>query len=925
MTTEVVRIGILGRTDIEVAGQETRPLSVRQREMLAVLAMSPGEPVPVATIARALWDERSAANSRAGVHTVAHRLRRAVGAELIITEPPDGYTLRVPPESVDLYRFRALGRAARAALEPSEELGAWRQALALWRGEPFEDLPSDWLHREVAPGIREERFGALDRRLQLELDAGRHAEILSELHDLVARYPLRETLWARLMIALCRSGRQAESFAAYRRISASLRDEYGADPGEELIAAHQEMLHGGTVSVLDSETRPAAGGRSTLPRDLETFTDRPAHMADLLAAADTAEGGRSVVCVLEGMAGAGKTTLAVHTARQLTERFPDGQFYVDLHAHTAGRDSLSAGAALTHLLATLGVDRRRVPVDLDGAAALWRAMLADRRVLLVLDDAANSAQVRPLLPGEGGCLTIVTSRRSLSGLDGVRAVPVGPAEPTEAAQLFVRVAGRAELAVDDAAVTDVVEMCGRLPLALAIAAARLQHHPTWTVANLAATLRGERRRMEELHAEDRDVATVLGLSIRQLPTERRDLLALLCLYIPGSTDRYSAAALAGTTSQAVEAVLEDLTETHLLGEPVAGRYEPHDLLRLYGRERLAPDIPPERRAAAARRLLDHYLAVLLSVDRVVRPHAREMRTPFEGTEAAAEPAFADAAGALAWCSAEHTNLLGSLELAAALGDLDTVWRLAWLLWTYLDRSGRITDIVTVQRTGLVAARAVGQQLAEARMLNALGFAYQDLGRFDEALEHLRESAEVAERHGLTGSWLSALNNIGVTYGRRGDYKQAIGVLEQVVARADNPQRLSDALGNIGEAHRYLGDLVAARHFGEQAWRVLADAGDEYGVARKRLQLVETCRLLGDLDAATEHARAVLPVVRANRDQIRVAESLTYLGHVYHQRGDHARAHREWSAALDILVPLNLPEAEEVRKLLAAGRPPAAGT
>lgn len=900
---DAVQVRILGRLQVTVADRPVEVRSARQREMLARLALSVGQCVPIDDIAKALWGDDAVDKSAGSVHTVAFRLRRAIGADLV-QNCREGYALRLPEHGVDLFRFRALAGKA------GDDSAALRAALRLWRDEPFADLPSDWLYRTETPALLEEWYVVLEKWLDLELTAGRHAGLLGELRSLVSRYPLREKLWARYITALYRSGRQAEGFAAYRTVSKRLRENFGTDPGAELTAAYEAMLHAEPLPEprLRGLTRP-----NTLPRDLETFTSRSEEVAELLAAGDT-DGTASVVCVLEGMAGVGKTTLAVHAAHRLASRFPDGQVYVDLHGYTEGHPQLTPRFALAQLLAAIGEDRDRVPADEDEAAARWRTLLADRRVLVMLDNAADSDQVRPLLPGGAGCLTMVISRRRLAGIDGARIVPVGLPAAEDACRLFISVTGRDDLFRDDPAVDEVVRLCGRLPLALTIAAARLRHRPAWVVADLVARLRDERRRLDELKVENRSVASAWDLSLRYVPAAQRELLIYLSRFTRTAIDAYDAAALAGVPVPKAEAMLENLLDAHLIDEPTAGRYRMHDLVRLYCREHLAADGQTD----AARRLLSYYLNTLLDVERLLRPGSPR-RIDAIGEALPARP-LTSVAGALEWCGQEHANLVMAVQIADELAQPDLTWKLSWLIWSYLSRGAFYAELIRVTQLGLVAARAVGSRRGEARHLNTLGMTHQDLGEYDKSLAYYQDCLAVAEAHGLP-QMLTALNNIGVVYGLIGDYERALEYFIKASKVPGDTTTLSDALGNIGEAYRRLGKLESALDYGMRAWRLAMDIDDAFAAARKRIQLTETCRLLGDVERAIEHATQALAVLRDGGDIGGVGEVLLYLGNALHQRGDQPAARRVWQEAYDQLDRVGMPEAELASAYLSGRRSP----
>jgi DNA-binding SARP family transcriptional activator len=915
-----LQVRLLGRVELEVEGRLVALSSARQRELLVVLALSAAEPVSVDSIVRALWYEHATSGSRGLVHTLASRLRKTVGNALVTR--PGGYVLRVPPENVDLFRFRSLVNDAQEIRNSGQsgsggqELALLREALALWSDEPFVDLTSEWLRRFEAPRLVEEWFGALERRLDLELDAGRHGELLAELQGLIARYPLREALWARLILALYRSGRQAEAFTAYRTIVDALREEYGADPGDDLKQAYQMVLHGGPEDVTDSAVvvapRPAL---KSLPRDLEVFTARDDEVRALLSAADRASAANAVIYAIQGMAGVGKTALAVHVAHMLADRYPDGQIYLNLHGHTPGHSPLHPGTALRQLLSAFDVDPSRIPAEEEEAAALWRSTITGRQVLLLLDNAADSAQVRPLLPG-GASLTLVTSRRRLTGLDGARVVSLGLPNEDDAKTLFIRMSRRAEQ--PDSAVLEIVSLCGQLPLAMAVAAARLQHHTAWTTEDLLARLRDQRRRINELRADDRSVESVLAVSFDQLPEQQRDLLVAMAWFMPAEIDAHAAAALADTSITVASTMLDELSDTHLLDEPTAGRYRMHDLIRAYCQQRATSHLSEARRSTAASRLLAYWIVALDAVDQLLRPHRKAPPFPVETSTA---PQLRDEADALAWCDVEHRNLMSAVSLAAARTEHDRTGHLAWLLWPFLDRAGSWDEMIEVQQLALAAARASGNQRAEARVLNSIGMAYSNMGQYEQARESLYACESVAKKIGHQMLRLSALNNIGVSYGQEGLLDKSIETLAEV-ARETEALPVEDRLlqassfSNLGEAYQRSGNLAAALQNGLHAVQLLADVEDTRAAARQRIPLVETYRLMGDLDQAIDQATAALSVLRRSGDQSGTALTLTSLAKVLRHRGDTEGARKAAQEAVSLLGSLGAPQADAIRRSLA---------
>jgi DNA-binding SARP family transcriptional activator len=599
-----VQVSVLGPFEVTVDGRPVQLRAGRLRALLAVLAMSAGRAVPVDQIVTALWNADEPGSGRRAAQTYISRVRTALGT-VDITAEATGYVLRLEPDRVDALRFLRLLDTAERNGNPAEERALLDEALQLWRGVPFEGVQCDRLARVEAPRLVERRLAAVERRVDLRLaDRGDDgsAELVAQLRGLAEEHPLRETLWVRLLAVLRRGGRHAEALDLYGLVRARLGEELGTDPGPQLQRIHAALLAGGP----EPDDRPAPDGQRPrqLPAPPRMFTGRLTELAQLQRARDTST---VVISAIDGMAGIGKTALAVQAAHRLADRYPDGQLFVDLHGYTEGMPPTDPAEALGHLLGALGVAGTRIPPGLAQRSGLYRTRLAGRRVLVVLDNAATEQQVQPLLPGTAGCLVLVTSRRRLAGLDETLTVSLGTLPPDDAVHLFVRTAGEERVADQPAElIEEVVELCGRLPLAIRIAAARLRSHAAWDVAHLVRRLRDQQHRLGELAAGHRSVTAALELSYRHLSTGDRRAYRLLGLHPGPDIDTDAAAALIGTTSAGAGPVLDRLIEARLLLEPVAGRYRFHDLIRAHAAHAVTTAIATVETGPALDRLLDHY-------------------------------------------------------------------------------------------------------------------------------------------------------------------------------------------------------------------------------------------------------------------------------------------------------------------------------
>ncbi|HEY4024590.1 MAG TPA: BTAD domain-containing putative transcriptional regulator [Pseudonocardiaceae bacterium] len=568
--------GLLGPLRAERDGAEIAIGAAKLRVLLCALLVEPNRVVSLDELCARVWETGAPGLARSTLQSYVMRLRRLLGADELIETHPGGYLIRVAEDELDIVAFgRLVDRGTRLASdEPEMAVALLREALALWRGEPLADVPSEGLRAMVVPALTERYLTATEQCVELELRLDRPGTVLPELAELTARYPLRERFWAQRMRALHAIGRPDEALDCYRELSRILADELGTTPTERL---HQlrEAVVAGTVP---AEAPVSRGTPNSLPADKVDFTGRT-HERDVLLDIDP-----SPVRVIDGMAGIGKTTFAVHVAHELNAAYPDAALFIDLHAHSDRYPPMAPADALDALLRMLGVPSQQIPESLDERAARWRAELAGRKALLVLDNASEAAQVRPLLPGSPDCLVLITSRRRLAALDGAKGLSLDTLPPEDALTLFTGMVGAERVRAEPEATGELLGRCGYLPLAIRIVGARLRARSSWSIVDMLGRLADRPRRSGELVTGDRSVSAAFALSYRQLAEPERRLFRLLGLYPGPDLDGRLAAALAGVDLDTAEATLEGLVDAHLL-EPVGpDRYRFHDLLRDHARE-----------------------------------------------------------------------------------------------------------------------------------------------------------------------------------------------------------------------------------------------------------------------------------------------------------------------------------------------------
>ncbi|GIJ64807.1 SARP family transcriptional regulator [Virgisporangium aurantiacum] len=935
---------MLGPVELSADGRLVDAGRPRQRVVLAALLADAGRLVSSEALIDRVWAEAPPQGARRALHAHLSRIRGLLEGSAPLVYRSGGYLLDVDPDRVDLHRFRRLVANGGGA-------GDLRDALRLWRGEPMAGLTGEWVVRTRQAWVRE-RLDATIAWADNELSIGNAEVTVGPLTDLAAEHPLLEPLVAVLLRALHAAGRSATALSQYAALRERLADELGAEPSASVEAVHRTILRG-DAAVTGSGRPPKA--MRTLPAAAAGFVGRHDELRRLLAAAG---GARTVVIhAVDGMAGVGKTTFAIHAAHHLAAHFPDGQQFVDLRAHSPARATVGPAEALAVLLEADGVAAAQVPLGLDGRAGLWRERTAGRRILLVLDDAADAAHVSPLLPSAPGSLVLVTSRRKLATLPGATLTTLNTLPAADAARLFTHRAGpRAEH--DAAAVRRIVDLCGNLPLAVALTAARLHTHPTWTVADLAADLDRAHDRLGALVSGQLAVAAAFDLSYHGLPADRRRLFRRLALHPGPDLDAHAAAALDDTTAAQARRGLEELLESNLLTEPRRGRYCFHELVAEHARVHAATD--PDRDAA---------------VDRLLSYYQHAATTAADGSDA-----VADVQDAADWFTVEHANLAAAV-LHAADRDHPAAIAIPAALKGYLRNRGPWDVAIRLHHTAVISARRVGDRSAEAHALTNLADVqrqvsdpaatataerahtiHEQLGdRRGQAaalnvLARARKAAgdvpaaiataerayalhqDLGDRHGqaadlyliatsqiATSAFPAAVANIGLAdtlYRQLGDRRGqavALGTLAWAqymtvdfsasAANAEHARRLHRQIGNRpGEAHaltilarvrRATGDCARAAEAAELALALYEELRDPHGQATALEVLARAHHAAGDYPAALAVAERAYALCRRSAVRHGEAEAAAILGAVQHARGDHRAAAAALDSALTI--------------------------
>ncbi|MET8251851.1 BTAD domain-containing putative transcriptional regulator [Micromonospora sp. NPDC005197] len=907
-----VRVRLLGPVEVVAADGPQAVNGLRRKAVLATLALHAGRVVSVDRLIDVVWGERLPATAENTLQRHVSYLRGVLGEPGSIVARRPGYVLNTGPESTDVQVAEHLLELARRATDRAEQVAHLTEVVALWRGPPLADVAgSAWLE-EQAEHLARLRLEAERALAEARLSVGEHARLVPGLERLVRQHPFDEHLHAQLMLALYRDGRQGEAVTTYRRLRDALRDNLGIDPSPRLRDLERAILRQDTAIAAPAPTptaRPVAVA-AQLPPPVPTFTGREAELAALDALVD-----RGGAVVVSGTAGVGKTALAVHWAHRAAGRFPDGQLYVNLRGFDPAAAPTEPARALHGFLEALGVAAARMPSESDLMVSLYRTAVAGKRLLVVLDNARDAEQVRPLLPGSPDCFAIITSRDQLTPLvvtESAQPVILDLLSPDEARHLLVRRLGAHQVAAEPAAADDIADRCARLPLALAIVAARAATNRRLSLAAVA----GELGDLNAFHGGDEatDVRTVFSWSCRTLSPPAVWLFRLLSLHPGPDVSAPAVASLAGVTPAATGPLLTELTRANLLTEHTHGRYAFHDLLRAYAAS-LADDAEsPADRQDAVHRLLDHCLRAAHAADLALHPHFSEISLPPPRPGVTAEYPRNKSA-ATAWFTAEIPVLLAAVPLAARSGFEGHAWRLAWAMAGFLHRQGHWQDWLGTQRIALAAASRIGDQAGQAHAHRSLGLACSRLRRYDEADDHLRRALDLFTEVGDDAGRAHTCLNLGQLAERQGQHHQALSHSRRALTlfrRAGNRAGQGYTLNAVGWQEGLLGNYHSALTSCGEALRMLQEVDDVQGQADTWDSLGHAHHQLGDDRRAVACYEHALELFAQVHDRYAVASTYVNLGGSHRALADLGAARAAWRRALSILDDLGDADADSLR-------------
>lgn len=957
-------IQVLGPVEFRTPGHRDPLGSPKERLLLASLAVDAGRPISLDTLVDRMWEVSLPKNPRANLHSYAARIRKRFTTACAPAEPPvlaheaHTYTLGISPDAVDCHRFQRLGEQARSLSDSGDDAGALRlfeKAASLWQGEPLAGLAGQWV-QDFRAVWEERRLDGTLARIGVELRLGRFAEVVGELTVLAAQHPTDETLIGHLMVASYGRGRQGDALRVYDAARHRLSEEFGTDPGESLARIYRLILDHSPVSAM----LPGRMTSPTAPNNLPSHGELVGREEEMrLLQTPPPDGAVIAIQAIAGMAGVGKSLLALHAARQLSSRYPDGQVHLKLNAHTAGQGPMTPETALSTLLRIFGVPATDIPHGVAELTARWRTLLNGRRAVIVLDDASGAEQLSPLLPGNSTSLIIITSRRQLVGVPGVWPVFLDVLPPEDAMTLFEELVG-AERTETQTDISDIVRLCGYLPLAIELAAGRLISRPTWNTAYLIKRLTRGHGRLSELRNESTGIVQVFDMSYRTLTPNQRRVFRFLGLHLGPEFDPHSTAALTGFPLAEIEQILESLLESHLIKETSPERFRLHDLLGEYARTLVMAEHPDTQREAAVGKLVDFLLFAAHRADRLLYPRHPRLDPQLTHTDDAL-PHWQEPADAKQWLTSERPALIAAERHARSHGAPHTAARLAHVLSDFLNTEGywhevsrmhhhaaeywkssgnqraeirALIDLSSIQshsgpydqadqsaRRALSLADSTGDLTGKAEALRVLGILYLNLGQLSDSLSFKEAALELQLKRKDAWEIARSHNNLGVTLLALGDREATMTAFSSALSefvKSGDRRGEAQARNNLGDLLVRKGEMRAAHTYYQESLKIILEVGSRTEQAIAQLNLASLMSRKPDqIDAALDLYREALFAFRQTGDRRNEAATLNAIGEAFCRAQKYAESSAHHEAALDAARRIGASQ-EEAQALRGAG-------
>ena len=937
---------LLGPVEVWVGGKQCDLGGLKERCVLAILLLTPCIPVSAAVLIDRVWDSRPPAKAREDLSAYVSRIRKSLrntgGDEGRLATRADGYVIEADPGSIDLHAFRRLRRQARAMADSGEAEQAillLREADACWHGTALAGLKGTWI-ATARHGLEEERREAIVQRAELDLRLGRHAELVPELAGLLGQYEMDEAILACYLRALYLSGRSADALDAYARARRGMIDALGVEPGPVLVSLQQQILRRDPELAITAHAlaRPGRQKPDTLPPQTGEFIGRVDEVSMIVSDFRRTEG--QAVVIIEGMAGVGKTALAVHAARVLAEECPDGQLYISFRAHDPQRIPVAPTDAVHSLLRMLGLPDMRIPGGFIERAAAWRAEMASRRLVVVLDDVPDAEPIQSLLPQEGRCLILITSRSQVHVLRGAHSLTLGVLSDSDALEMFASITARPGPG-EDHAMAEVVRLCGHLPLAIRLAASKLMHENSISIAELARELVSAQSSARLTNAVHSGVATAFELSYRGLTADRQRSFRRAGMHPGPDITLHAAAALDDASLVDEKDRITALSAHHLLDPGEVGRYRFHDLLRVYAISCSLRDDPEVERRQAIGRLLSYYLHTADHADQILYPYRRRLTLPML-TAPAVSPHMETPEEARSWLGSERRNVVhvaryarqhewtrqcagighvfaGFLENEAHWDDALSLHEIAlsacrdlddprWIAQALLECSrasqntGRYETALRHADEAAVIYRSLGDRQGEAQVLDRLGTIHDYSARFPDAMAFYQEARGAYEDAGDNRGVADTLAHEAKICWNLGRHAEAISQLDEALARyrqAGDRRGEAKSLNNMGVMQRYLGRHRDALKKYQESLAIFEEIGGRQSQALLTHNLGIVCQYKGEYEDALTNYRRALTTYQDTSDLRNQAGVLNDIGSAYQEMElyEEAVAHHHKARAL----------------------------